>query len=420
MDSNAALIAVHDVVIKSKKQKRKKWEKYTLLILSLVGFVFFFYVYNQWQIIPTKKEQFQIEQLSASPKDSVISFVATVSLNENKGVYFYSQSPQDYGTGAKAIGSISFSVSPKENKDGHCVLRKKKLSDLIDEKLYNRVQDTFNSNHLVINDFSGIFYLRRLSSTKETPLRLSIKNVGNNNIAIDHVNDGKVIIDTNIIPILWGESIQDYMEKLGYKTIQESLIIKYDDYDKTSASGTSKRGVFLSSQLINKIRLFFKSEDVSKAYYKVSVHSNTMKDVVLILDFSGAIKIIKDVNYSMNNEGMTSVTIRGNGTTTFFIEFMDLQNMQTIRLFIIAALMTLCITTFIKTIWSLWVAPRFNMLKTSECNNPPIEKNELININDNSHPQSTDANQSQSDICQDESLNIPSDESDSSDKEGDS
>lgn len=155
------------------------------------------------------------------------------------------------------------------------------------------------------------------------------------------------------------------MEQSKYRNLSHAILLS--SFNKSGPLLANNTTV-LKSDFRRFVEAFIKPEDISQSYYHIKMRSFTIPDLYLKMDFLGTIKCsytkknfidlgidTDNSNHKALNVGNNFIELlrtddRGDVDFDFHVKFNDMQNIQSFRLFMLAALITLCITQIIKSI----------------------------------------------------------------------
>jgi hypothetical protein len=247
-----------------------------------------------------------------------------------------------------------------------------------------------------------LFYFRHIDNEKYargkvSKHKITVTGLGNDTtITISGVNDRTLqnyqrdsLLHINHAPFFRERIDETKIKQKGYYNITEGYVLCPNEKDLISLN------VVPSVDAINNIAWFFtkvflQMEDISQSYYEIEFNSPSIPETTLKMEFTGTINCIQDSSYARTNwvknrveTDRSSVTIKTDYSIIdqylFLVKFNDMQNMQTMRLFILAALITLTLTTMIKTIVKLLEPRLMPLLLPSKAKSFKKKKNESSN-----------------------------------------
>lgn len=148
----------------------------------------------------------------------------------------------------------------------------------------------------------------------------------------------------------------------GFKNITQSFIIATNDNQSFLKTGVRKVKPAKKIQILTSI---FKLEDITRAHYMIKLRSQSIEKISLSMNFVGKIECF-DFDLNKSDETRTNphskIVVRSNqvkllrynkpGDADFniLVTFNNMENIQTIRLFILAALITYLLTKLLRLI----------------------------------------------------------------------
>lgn len=394
--TDPSLTSIQSVLSEEKPNKRnklspeEKWKYIIKLLVCLVTFFFLFWVYYKWMTIPIRKHYIQLEHLASA--DSSANICANVIINDIKSIATNDKSrlPESPNNGTNSLYRPTYyffrennnykkTYPPKHNYTGT-------LSEIIGQNLYDELDDTCQKHNLDLSRCHALFYFRHIDNEKfmrkTLPHKIYPKKVTGiePTITIIGVNDRTLqnyqrdsLLKINYSPFFQERIDETKIKQKGYYNITEGYGLYPNEKDLISLDVTPSVDAKNNIAWFF-IKVFLQMEDISQSYYEIRFNSNSIPETTLKLEFTGTINCIQDSSYARKNCGKnrvetdrSSVTIKTDRLSRsrdnqylFLIKFNDMQNMQTMRLFILAALITLTLTTMIKAIVKLmepWLMP---------------------------------------------------------------
>lgn len=360
-------VIVSDPIL-GKTESLRSWIIIIMAIVLGFGCVLLYY---QWQKVPVKKHMFFVKPIKSDKK---FDFKIDFSYVDNKGYYSYEEMYSYWNIEEKGvlnsrdgarITSIEKNMVCPQNTEKTLESTQnteKTLESILNKDVYDELKDSCNVHGIDINDYCNVFAICHLSNEYLSKFKHKIKFGGKDRPVLASCND----------TLLYGYWITGEMKK-KYSSISQAIVFPPDNnyIDVNFESGVSKK-----KYKWNKI---FQLEDISKAYYVVETvipYSNaTVK-----MDFVSDIRVhaTKDIYPELKNDQINSVTI-SNGlfyTTThrFYVNYSDMENLQTIRMFFLAALITLCISALIKNAINLFLPWVLSFRKQRKNKSIPLEE----------------------------------------------
>lgn len=410
--NDPSLVSIQNELIgesPTSKSKSSIRENIIIIFICLVLSLFFFWVYYRWMSIPVKKHDINIEYLASSQEEAYVDAFVNLTdyknfnidvdlskeLNKHDGSVF--ETPTLGSTISMQQYGITIGGSESKSKAQMATPRIKNystdtLSSIIGHKISKELEVFCNTNNLKLSDFQNLFYLRHFeneNSSKKIKHKIlgsdpnSIIVSGRNDFAFsNHLNPCRQSYERNID--------KKSLSKLSYRNITESLFFTKDG---------SVCPYEITAKAPNKlIMLLWKSiqlEDITQSYYIIRLYSSDIKTLSLQLNFFSTINCIPfnsnksfidvehisigktpdvhyvdkedeymiskteilsgafDKRYTSDNRSIRIWTTTGYANLKCLVKFNDMENIQTMRLFILAAFFTLTLTTMIKSIWKI-------------------------------------------------------------------
>ena len=326
-----------------------------IVLLSLI-----FFVYYKWVTIPVYKHYYYAEHLLSNNGD--IPVQSSLAVYDNKGFSIYDNLPEDYGTSVEKFYSqfYGFSSPPGLNDSlrtqylSKPIYQNKSLADILGSELYQKLCDYCTENNIDIDAYnrSGqLFYFCHLHNAKFFhKQKTGITKVGNS-IYIQGTNDSflsslKGCEDYRTFPFKTDPCTKISRKNLksnGYKTIQEGFVLKLDMNDWVTGGNNLK-----PLNLLPKTLLF---EDISQAYFDITLQSKSIPNMNMKMEFNGAIdcKIHNDGSTNERwNTNMSSFALTKHPQIApnyekglIRVSFNDMENIQAWRLVVLGAVVSI-------------------------------------------------------------------------------
>ena len=251
------------------------------------------------------------------------------------------------------------------------------LIKILGQQLYSKLQDTCKANSINFNNYSEVFFYRHLdnevSPEKCFFSQLKIICGGSPNCVQLYEKNGFALADSAREKALRISTPGFYNKSITNETIKQSPyrnisnVIVLVPYNNNSIFLTNTTTSHIHSKIRRFIETYLKMEDITQSYYSIKMRSSSITDLYLKMDFLGAISCSYskmnsiDIGINMENSNHVALNIgksyiellrkndKGDANFEFLVKFNDMQNSQSIRLMILAALITLCLTQFIKS-----------------------------------------------------------------------
>lgn len=387
LNTNGALSGVHTVILNDDSTKEKKISIITniiIVVLCIICIALLLIVYHYWQKIPFRNHYFHAEHMASfyehsnvraefkiyDPKilDNDKSFIQS----KNQGHYSVFIIPDSLGEKY----TESYSVSPIRGKHTQPLQSYStyNLSQLIGKQLFSELCDSCKSNHLNICDYTEVYYYRHLDNEtspkqafyKKHQIDYSKSNCytiyGKNDFAlVDSERENKIGIKTH----------EFYTQELNSNTLSQSSYRNISQCFMLSSRNRLYAPIIVTSNIKSKtnsfIENFLKMEDISQSYYSIRMRSTSIPVLYLKIEFVGTIQctytktpfVDSSIDYENSHQSLNigssfieilKKSCPGDVNFDVLVKFNDMQNMQSFRLFILAALITLCLTQCIKSI----------------------------------------------------------------------
>lgn len=324
--------------------------------LCIAALLFFFWVYYKWVTIPVYKHYFHAEHLLSNNGD--IPVQSSIAIYDNKGFSKYDKLPEDYGTGVKKFYSQFYGFSSPTLNDSlqtRCfskpIYQDKSIADILGPDLYQKLCDYCTENNIDIaayNRHGQLFYFCHLHNAKFFHKQKTGITRAGSSIYIQGTNDSflsslKGSEDYRKLPFKI-DSCTKISKKLlkshGYKTEQEGLVLKLDMSDWVTGGNNLK-----PLNLLPKTLLF---EDITQAYYDITLRSKSIPNMNMTMEFNGAIDC--KMQHDACNTGEWKTCMSSVAMTNHFkfaptyenglvrVSFNDMENIQAWRLVVLGAL----------------------------------------------------------------------------------
>lgn len=338
---NESLGSIPAIIIDNNNH-RKRWKYIVLSVATLIGAILCGVLYTRWLTIPVKTHVFEAYSLKAS--DSC-NYKVTWNYEDNYGYYSY-EAMRKNNINKDSLNYYLGTTQVRIDKIGDNNPNTQIISAqaaLHNDALYEELSDDANSFGRNVENYDHIFKVRHQSSEHLKITRHNV-NADDNTFSVTGVNDCK-LQESNILP---------YEEKSFIFTNNHDG--RYVNIDKN-----------YKKKRYSLFQMLWKMEDISKAYYDVQVYSS-YDTCVVNMNFVGDVR----VHYRNNSlatiidDDINKISIKSShyGHQFFLVNYTDLENLQTIRLFFLAAFFTVCFTTFLKTIISyLWFEIDFILMR---------------------------------------------------------
>lgn len=415
--TDPSLTSIQSVLSEEKPNKEnklspeEKWKYIIKMCVCLVTFFFLFWVYYKWMTIPIRKHYIQLEHLASA--DSSANICANVIIDDIKSIAINDKSRLPKSINSKNSNNSLYNTTYLFQYKNSKYLKYKQtypikrnytgsLSEIIGQNLYDELNDTCQKHNLDLSRYHTLFYFRHIDNEKYargkvSKHKITVTGLGNDTtITISGVNDRTLqnyqrdsLLHINHAPFFRERIDETKIKQKGYYNITEGYVLCPNEKDLISLN------VVPSVDAINNIAWFFtkvflQMEDISQSYYEIEFNSPSIPETTLKMEFTGTINCIQDSSYARTNwvknrveTDRSSVTIKTDYSIIdqylFLVKFNDMQNMQTMRLFILAALITLTLTTMIKTIVKLLEPRLMPLLLPSKAKSFKKKKNESSN-----------------------------------------
>lgn len=400
-------------LLSSGKLKAYKIDKDKLkFVYSIIGIVFYVFllvllglVYIKWQSTPTRKHYFQVEYLASA--DSLLNCRAQFTLfdpkiGDSKGGFIQSAKDRSnnkirsnnennetikkrdktaYNLYSEAVAFSSSFCHSKNNivsKGGNF---KYHVSKYMGHSLYNTISDSCKKWNTYIEKYSECMYYLHLDNEDLKKTRhenlsiayndfydyLSIMGMNNDSLLdFDRENTLGIQIKTLGGELISRNGLKD--SKAGYDNMTEALV--FGSKERLVLGNTTGCGLSTSSKTQWCLSDLFKMEDITQSYYSIKFRSSTIPELLVRLDFVGTIDCkytgIGETSWLNSNDdyqkyinvGRNFVEFRresGNKDQEFliFVKYNDMQKMQNSRLTILAMLISIALTMFLKSGWAV-------------------------------------------------------------------
>ena len=349
-------------------------------IFYLIALAFLMWVYYKWQSIPIRKHVFQVEYLASTGKSAKIRAVfeiedsKTLDLNKEfrKSWQIQKQdSTYDYYLEECNITNINANEIAFPKKPFS-----KNLFKYIKLSLRDEIIDTCINNSIDTSKYDNLFFYRHLDNEKNRrtcKIKHKITRPGCYNELFVIEKNEFVLLDFPMEKSL-GINTPGYENKeinrntlaqseYEFRNVTQAIVLSpayqgqcqwlFDYHARTTVDIPKKSTRFLI--------YLFTLEDISQSYYLIKMRSRTIPELSLVIDFIGTIECIYDKetikynNYTeIDVDRSTIILSRKNGKADSnmfaLVKFNDMQNLQKIRLFILAAFITLLLTRLLRII----------------------------------------------------------------------
>ena len=354
-------------VEKVESLKKSIFKFFGYLVLMIIGLV----IYYQWQRIPIKKHYFQFECIASperlvKPVDTTCNFFAEITFVDPKNIdvgfkgFRWNEKVEDIMKTQYAISySSSFYKKTKpiySNYSGH-------LSDVIGSAIYDELNEYYQNKDVDIDEYCEVFYFRHLDD--DDILEKKMDNYRFKRNRKDWENYFKKQVGISCIPIYEKRRTADsyyfvdsllpidteFENNVDFKNFSQSYwLARKGEFCYLSSNMTT----YIPSRLLRFIVCFFRMEDISQSYYFIRLQSETMP-ISLKMEFIGTISCIIDGKQKLFvdvDEDRSSFVITkdfgSHGDQLVLVKFNDMENLQTFRLFLLAAVITLLLTKWFK------------------------------------------------------------------------
>lgn len=418
-NTHGTLAGAHAVILNDDSTKEKRRSliiNIILMVLCATVCTLSLIVYHKWQQIPFRKHTFQAEyvasnNLSARPRVSFY-LVDYKILDINKGIdtVYLRTIKQEGRLKCNIIGSDyieAFSIAsgslhnPSHPRQHYSL---DSLNRLIGQTLLTELSNSCKTNNVDIRDYSEMFFYRHLDNEVALSKSMMKKHqitFGDNNCCIYEKNDYTLSdsLRESYMNIITNDFYQKAVNKKAlsksiYNNISQAVVL-------TPNNGFDSQTIVDTKITASWYRFFenlIKMEDISQTHYLITMRSYSITDLYLKMEFCGSIQCIytprKDVYSPITIENSDRMSLNVGGSFIelarkndnihdinydVLVKFNDMQNMQAFRLFVLAALITLCFTQCIKSVFKILV-----MIITTDRKrrkHKPLSEYEL-NIND--------------------------------------
>lgn len=326
------------------------------IVLCIVVLSFLFLVYYKWVTIPVYKHYYNAEHLLSNNGDLPVQ--SSLAVYDNKGFSKYNNLPEDYGTGVKEFYSQFYGFSSPFGLNDSLrtqylsepIYKDKSIADILGPELYQKLCDYCTENKIDLDTYNRrgqLFYFCHMHNAKFFHKQKTGITRAGGSIYIQGTNDSflsslKGCEDYRKLPFDTGSCTRISKKLLrsnGYKTIQEGFVLKLDMDDWVTGGNNLKPLNLLPKTLM--------LEDITQAYYDITLQSKSIPDMNMKMEFNGAIdcKIHNDgsINKSWNtNISSFALTNRLKVTPNYSnglirVSFNDMENIQAWRLVVLGA-----------------------------------------------------------------------------------
>jgi hypothetical protein len=342
---NESLGTIPTIVSDSIQKKAESLRSLIIVVLATIFGMGCILLYTKWQTVPVKKHMFLVVPIKSDKK---YDFKIDFSYVDNNGYYSYEEMYSYWNTdekgvlkskdGARITPTAKKMTSPTKNNVSSNNTEKT-LSNILNKGIYNELIDSCEAHGIYIEDSCNVFAICHLSNESLPNFKHKIE-FGGNNTVLAGCND----------TLLDGYWIKEEM-KNEYSSISQSIVFPPQ---KNYIDVNIGLGVTEKKYKWNKI---FQLEDISKAYYKIVTKSPYKNTVTMNFVSDIRVHATENVLSELKNNPINSVTISNellyNQTHQFFVNYSEMENLQTMRLFFLAAFITLCISAVIKNALNL-------------------------------------------------------------------
>ena len=397
-NNHGALAGAQAVILSDNAAKENKINliKNVIAIIVCAGIlVLLLKVYRQWQTIPYIKHSFNVEHLASAkgaarvgakfclidPKnldmacdlssDTIINTLSTIILSKSNDNNINDRYVDACFISTNSANKLSRPLQPYYTDS---------LSKLIGQQLFDELNDACKAGNINVHDYYEIFFYRHLDN--ETALEKSFLTEHDQSSSFN----GAIVYEKNHYALsdyerekAIGLTTHDFsdkpvnsetMSKSTYKNIFQAFLL---------ASQNKYKLINVFTQISSKNTARFweyllKPEDISQTHYSFVLHSKSISDLYLKVEFWGAIQCtythkksiysneyVEHAKYTSVNIGDSYIELlrKNNGFSDVhyevLVKFNDMHNMQAFRLFMLAAMITLCFTQMVKSFVKVFI-----------------------------------------------------------------